>query len=86
MEEHRIIPILKKLAERGWTTLRSVGLLLGYKQATTIYGQQRGKNPIQTIEVGNTLRVYEEEVLRVLERNAESQVYLRLYRKIKNHV
>lgn len=80
--------ILNKLATRGWITLRQMGPLLGYGHPTAIYGRQKTKNPIPTIQIGCTHRVYADIVIETLnnsppEDQEASQTMLRIYRGFK---
>ncbi len=86
--ETGITSILRKLNSHGWVSLRSMSALLGYSHPTGIYRRQVGKNPIATILVGSTYRVYEDVVIETLENAPEedqlaSQTILRLYRQIQ---
>lgn len=87
MNDAKVIPILKRLNERGWTSLRSMATLLGYAHAVQIYQRQQTKHKIQVIKVGGTNRVYETEVIRALEntkhRSTDAQMYLSMYNSIK---
>lgn len=87
MSDSKIIPILKKLVERGWTPLRSMSSLLGYAHPVQIYQRQKGNNPINVIRIGGTNRVYEDEVLRVLKhtdfKHADAELILSMYQQIK---
>ena len=62
--------------------------LLGYTHATGVYSRQRGRNPIPTVLVGGTHRVYEDAVVATLKKQAERQpedaeMILTMYRQIK---
>lgn len=84
----QVIPILRELADRGWTNLKSLGIILGYAHDQSIYARQRSKNPIETIRIGHINRVYEEAALEAIAQLApgEAEYILNLYRSIKNHV
>lgn len=84
----KVIPILKHLATRGWVPLRSMSYLLGYAHPVQIYQRQHTKQAIACIVVGRTNRVYEEEVLRVLNdtkhNKADAELYISMYNAVKN--
>ena len=63
-----IIQILDRLVVHGWVPLRSLGVLLGYKEVRGIYQRQRGKNAISIIQVGGVKRVYADVVIETLEK------------------
>ncbi len=89
MSDDKIIPILKKLHERGWTPLRSMSSLLGYAFPVQIYQRQLTPNAIPVIRVGGTNRVYEDDVIEALEnathKPADAQMVLSLYKRIQNN-
>ncbi len=62
----RIIAALRKLVEQGWLPLRQLSPLLGYSHPTGIYSRQVTNNPIPTIKVGGTYRVYAADIVDVL--------------------
>lgn len=85
MSSSVVISTLKHLATHGWITLRSMSPLLGYTHATGIYARQRSKNPIPTIKMGGTYRVYASTVVETLEAAPEldqpaAQTFLQIYR------
>lgn len=88
MSDVDIIPILKKLAERGWTPLRSLSSLLGYAHSVQIYQRQSTKNAIAVVKVGGTNRVYEDEVIKALKETkfkpTDAALVLSLYKRIKS--
>lgn len=91
MSDHTVNRVLGSLVAHGWVTLRSMSYLLGYAHGTGIYGRQRGKNPIPTVKVGGTYRVYEDTVIETLENAPErdqvaSKTILRIYRQLKKEV
>lgn len=62
-----------------------MSFLLGYAHPTGIYGRQRGKNPIPTVKMGGTHRVYKDDVIETLKNVPEedqdaAQVFLMMYR------
>ncbi len=61
-----VLQILDKLVEHGWIPLRSMAVLLGYREVRGIYQRQKGKNAIPIIQVGGTKRVYEDVVIQTL--------------------
>lgn len=85
-----VIPILQRLAERGWTPLRSMAVLLDYAFEESIYERQKGKNPIPVVRVGRTNRVYEDTVVDLLTQRSttdtDAQVILNLYKRVKTNV
>lgn len=80
--EDRTYKILHSLAERGWTSLHSVGVVLN-KKGPTMHSRQKGKNRIHTVRVGGINRVSEVEFLRVLETERDGQVIKQVYQQIK---
>jgi len=68
-----------------------MSVLLGYAHPTGIYSRQRGKNPIATVLVGGTHRVYPDAFVEALEKQAEQQpedaeMILSMYRRmLKQH-
>ena len=60
--------VLNVLIERGWISLRQLGVLLE-KPDRSIYGRQRGKNPVSTIRIGGLERVYTDVVVEELEKS-----------------
>lgn len=82
------VQVLEDLAANGWVPLRSMSVLLGYTHATGVYSRQRGKNPIPTVRIGGTLRVYEDAVLATLRKLAEREpedagMIISMYRQIQ---
>lgn len=77
--------VLRNLVEHGWIPLRSVGILLGYKEVRGIYQRQRGRNAIPYILVGNVKRIYADDVIHTLENsgNDTSDIVLGMYRTIQ---
>ena len=80
-----ILSALEHLVIHGWIPLRQMSSLLSLNTPTGIYQRQRGQNRIETIKVGGTHRVYEDEVIRTLKNEPEkkqgdAQLMLRLYR------
>jgi len=76
---------LRHLATHGWITLRSMSALLGYSHATGVYARQRGKNPIPTVRIGSTYRVYADDVIETLKNVPEedqdaAQTFLHIYK------
>lgn len=65
--------ILAGLVKKGWIPLRQMGFLLELPDRS-IYGRQRSKNPIPTIRIGGTERVYTDAVREELE--AQGRVVL----------
>ena len=83
--------ILDGLVEHGWIPLRSLAVLLGYKEVRGIYQRQRGKNAISIIQVGGVKRVYTDVVVETLKKKKpvadgfDPQTILALYQhKIKH--
>lgn len=81
-----VVNTLHHLASHGWITLRALSSLLGYSHATGIYGRQKGKNPIPTVKIGGTHRVYADDVIHELnnrpkEDQTAAQTFLGIYRK-----
>ncbi len=68
-----------------------MSVLLGYAHPTGIYSRQRGKNPITTVLVGGTYRVYADAVMEALEKQGEqrpqdAEMILSMYRRmLKQH-
>ncbi len=86
--DNRVHHILFRLATHGWIPLRSMSALLGYSHATGVYQRQKGKNPISTILIGGTYRVYADEVIKTLESVPEkdqeaSTTILKIYRRLE---
>lgn len=80
--------ILSKLATQGWVPLINITTLCGYSTPVTIYQKQKGKNPIQTMRVGGTNRVYEDDVIKALKQIRDThhaEVILSLFKRIKNN-
>ena len=65
--------IVSRLIDRGWISLRQLGILLETPDRS-IYGRQRTRNPVQTIRIGGTERVYLECVKSEL--RAQGRIYL----------
>ncbi len=87
-ESPRVVRALKILSEHGWVPLRAMAALLGYGELRGIYQRQRGRNAIPTIKVGGQYRVYEDVVIKTLEREPptkreDAQMILRMYRTIQ---
>ena len=79
-----ILQALNHLATHGWVTLRSMSFLLGYSHATGVYGRQKSKNPIPTVLIGGTHRVYKDDVIETLENVPEedqvaAKTFLNIY-------
>lgn len=70
--------VITKLIDKGWISLRQLGVLLG-KPGRSIYGRQRTKNPVATIRIGGIERVYLDSVIHELER-ADEDVLLSVLR------
>jgi len=66
MTQRTQMSVLRVLIERGWISLRQLGILLE-KPDRSIYGRQRGKNPVSTIRIGGVERVYTDAVVAELE-------------------
>ncbi len=77
------VEVLEDLATCGWIPLRSMSVLLGYTHATGVYSRQRGKNPIPTVLVGGTYRVYEDAVVaELLEHGEDGKMLLSMFGQI----
>ena len=81
-----VLDALEHLVVHGWIPLRKMSALLSLKTPTAIYQRQRGINKIDTIQVGGQFRVYEDEVIRVLEaepihKQADAQLMMRLLKQ-----
>ncbi len=65
-----------------------MGVLLGYAQEGGMYQRQKGRNPVPTIKVGHTHRVYEDDVLEALhasKKKAHTELILSLYQGVKKN-
>lgn len=83
--EANIQRTIEHLVVHGWVTLRSLAPLLGYSHHTGIYARQKGKNPIPTVLIGGTYRVYAEDFVETLQNVPEedrgaAEVFLGLYK------
>ena len=58
--------VLNTLIQRGWISLRQMGVLLGYKELRGVYARQKSPNPIPVIQIGGIARVYPEAVFEYL--------------------
>ncbi len=76
--------VIHALLNRGWISLRQMGVLLGYKDPRGIYPRQKTERAIETMRIGGVDRVYPEAVIYALQncppRKAEEYtVLLELY-------
>jgi len=55
------IGVLNVLIDRGWISLRQLGILLN-TPTRSIYGRQRTKKPVETIRIGGIERVYTDTI------------------------
>ena len=85
------VVILQDLAKYGWITLRSASVILGYNSPQALYMRQRRDDPIPTVRVDGTERVYEETLLELLEtediqKRTDTVFMLSMYAKINREM
>ena len=84
VSDSRITKVLHHLVKHGWVSLRSMSSILGYSHPTGIYGRQRGKKRIPTVQIGGTQRVYVDTFIETLQNVPEcdqiaAQTILKVY-------
>lgn len=59
--------VIRNLIANGWIPLRQLGVLLN-KPDRSIYGRQVTRNPVPTVRIGGTQRVYTDAVIEEIKR------------------
>ncbi len=59
--------VIQVLIERGWISLRQMGVLLGYKDPRGIYPRQKTKRAIPSMKIGGVTRVYASDAMHALD-------------------